>query len=807
MDKLKWIHLSDIHYQINNYNTKWLRDKLIDVLKENNEGVNILVITGDLQYQFKSKFKDIEEYLQEIIDALNVDLSNVFIVIGNHDFCRSDERKELLKSIKSSKAKIKDRVAKLDKAEIKQLIDGQSTFWKFHNKFLNKKDNYGEVHFINEMSDYNIINLNTCLISGTSKEEGTLSINMNKLIDVLRSVKNSDKINIAIGHHSLECFVKREQEEIVHAFEDYNIDIYLCGHIHKSKYKIYQEGQRRIPSIVCGSNMFDDYAEPSFVIGEIDLKTYEGKCTYYKWSNNNQWIIDNEFSRKIKDNYISFEIDRFKKKQNNIDKKLSNQSDEISIANNDNYRVPRIYDLFTGRDKELKKIDKAFNKHKIAILFGLPGIGKTQIAKTYTHENMEKYTRVFWIRASNLEELDKEYLMILKYYKLGKNNINKEIIKEKVKKLFSDSKKCLVVFDNVNEIEINMFKEYIPQTKDIDIIITSQNSNWDSNEFQTIPVVEMSKDDAKKFILDNTLDRKSNENDQSDVETLITRLNRYPLTLDYARAFINARKLSIKKYIEYFDKYREKLFKGQTSEYNENVLTAWRISFDEIINNSDKAVDILKQCSFMNNVAIPINIFGDMIEISFDLDILQKYSMITYDEDSMLFHSITQEMMRQYLRNKNEYSDNLKKTVELIKKNFVFSKEPTVMELSEKILPHVHSIISYLLEENADKELMLEYANNFTKVAYDFSEYNLVINIINKVVEYTKDGRNGEYIELIITLALANHYTGNKKEALECLKEAEKITNSDFELQYRKKMNYYAKYMDIGELYIKIPGD
>ncbi|WP_195604215.1 metallophosphoesterase family protein [Clostridium tyrobutyricum] len=330
MDKIRWIHLSDIHFSINNYKTQWLRDKLIESLEKEKGKIDILIITGDLLYQFSSTFDEIEKFLNSIIRAINISLDNVFIVPGNHDFGRTDTRKLILEGIKSNVECISKKVADLSSEVISILLDEQKEFWDFHKNFLKRNDDYKKVHFVNKRDKFNIINLNTCLISGLDNEEGSLSINMNQLIKTLRDKKDDNKVNIAIGHHSLECFTEKEQSQIVNIFEDYKIDLYFCGHIHKSKYKIYTDGKRYIPSIVCGSGMLDSYAEPSFVIGEINLDTAQGNIEYYKWSKNNNWLVNNEVTRHICDNgVLKFSLDRLYKLKKVDDYYNNQQSDEL----------------------------------------------------------------------------------------------------------------------------------------------------------------------------------------------------------------------------------------------------------------------------------------------------------------------------------------------------------------------------------------------------------------------------------------------------------------------------------------------
>ena len=321
MSNLRWLHLSDIHFNFNNYETTWLRDRLLDKLQEYQGNIDILIVTGDLLFQFGSSFEDVESFLNDVISILNISLENVFIVPGNHDFKRDEKRDIVINGLKHSQVGITSSVSKIGEFSKNALIsEGQKEFWEFHQKILKREDAYENIHFVNESKYFNIVNLNTCIISGMKNEEGSLSIGMSSLIKALKGIKDNNKPTIAIGHHSLECFVEQERNEIAHIFEDYNVDIYLCGHMHKSEYVINSKGNREIRSFVCGSNMTDDYADPTFLLGDLDLDTFECSVTFYKWlPNSKKWRIDIDTDRKqLEDGSIKFKFDRLEKKNNII---------------------------------------------------------------------------------------------------------------------------------------------------------------------------------------------------------------------------------------------------------------------------------------------------------------------------------------------------------------------------------------------------------------------------------------------------------------------------------------------------------
>lgn len=311
MSKLKWLHLSDLHYCFQNYSSQWARDKLLNKIEELKE-IKFIFITGDLLYQFRSDFNEISSFIEEIISIAGVEKENVLIVPGNHDFPRGELRTNNIRGLLNSTESVSETIANASQAVQDFLLSDQKAFFEFYNKLLNRSEKWSELHFVTEFEQCNIVSLNTCLISGQNNEEGTLSINLDKLLKVLRSSKKSNKPKIAIGHHSIECFDESEREKIIQMFDDYGVDLYICGHMHRSKYKIYSDSCRNIHSFVCGSGMVDDYAEPSFIIGEINLESYRCNINYYTWNKElNRWHESNNISRKMVDSDgISFDLDR-----------------------------------------------------------------------------------------------------------------------------------------------------------------------------------------------------------------------------------------------------------------------------------------------------------------------------------------------------------------------------------------------------------------------------------------------------------------------------------------------------------------
>lgn len=114
-------------------------------------------------------------------------------------------------------------------------------------------------------------------------------------------------------------------------FEDFGVDAYLCGHIHKTNWNSSGMTNREIPQIVCGGNIVDGYGKAGFVLYTFcdPILTVQ----FFYWDeNNSQWIIDNSVGRRVKDGIIDYELPRFKESM------LDSKSLAIESINEDEFK-------------------------------------------------------------------------------------------------------------------------------------------------------------------------------------------------------------------------------------------------------------------------------------------------------------------------------------------------------------------------------------------------------------------------------------------------------------------------------------
>ncbi len=351
---IRWGHFSDLHFRYNdNFQTKVLREKLLKKICEDNINFDFIVITGDIAN--KGIFaEDTFIFINEILEKTNCNKKNLFICCGNHDIGRNDFRSDLI--IKANSCKEKDAHYSIDDYGLKLLFNVGHE--KFINTFKKLTDrSYSEnAHFLEEREHYNIYNINTCILSGLGQgsEEGKLLVCDNHLFQLSKNnVNNSNKLNIAIGHHGIDCIHKGDQNQLITLFDSMNIDIYLCGHNHEIGFQKWDSSENGISQFMCGGIFKDNYNSPSFMTTEYNLETHSCATTIYFYStNNNSWNIMSDARYPFKNGIYYFTPKRLQPTPPYINKELavsySSTFGAKRLFNNKDIRNVNINDTYSN---------------------------------------------------------------------------------------------------------------------------------------------------------------------------------------------------------------------------------------------------------------------------------------------------------------------------------------------------------------------------------------------------------------------------------------------------------------------------
>lgn len=299
--RVKWLHLSDIHFNYKNYDSSELREAFLDRIKRisEDEPFTHLFLTGDILFRNSELCEETVHFISDLISAIGIDKNHVMLVPGNHDH---DREKTILNS--GDIYKISDEQEKVHKSEslstdtIKALLD---SFEKFNNLYRSTFgtcyycENDTAPHSFYTCEGVNILKLNTAWLDTESNAEGTLCFGSYQLQKLLASQKEAlgNGITIALGHHPINALLPTERQRLLSMFSKNNIGLYFCGHNHKPDITYFYEND--VLQITCPGGYVDNegYSQGGYVWGVLDTDCDFYKAEVYSW-NNGDWSIESK---------------------------------------------------------------------------------------------------------------------------------------------------------------------------------------------------------------------------------------------------------------------------------------------------------------------------------------------------------------------------------------------------------------------------------------------------------------------------------------------------------------------------------
>jgi predicted phosphodiesterase len=618
---MRLLHISDVHYNHSSYASEKIRDKLLSKLSTGELGkIDRVVITGDFRHasaQVKNKEKDVDvvnqtvSFLDSLVQAIGLEKQNVHFVPGNHETAivdsKSDEGKRKLKAVRKIRDSYRHPNGNFSKADSKILLKRFSFFDKVVDAFYAETDivsvwkNYSkssEIHRYEKVDDFCFLNLNTAITSVNSKEDdGKIVVDCKDLYKTLKNIGKEVPI-VVLAHHSLEVFRDEERREVRKLFDEYNVILYLYGHIHQpDEIKINDFFQIGTGSL----GKADHYSDPTFCVYNIN----QGELCYARgyFFRDGDWHEDPGFTDKMSKCF----------------------PDYVLGINN----LPERNKYFTGRNDKLDSIHKNLAKKEgVSIhqtVSGLGGIGKTQLAIEYAYRYCNSYANAIWfVVAETTTTVQSHFAAFAEKLSLPLvADYTPEDLQRVVSNWLAKNKDWLIIFDNVEFYDV--VKPYLPNQINGRLIITTRNARVDVGEQIKLGVFNLdeSVDFLRRRLSNETLKLEHYEftDFKKQAPLLADRLGFLPLALEQAVAYIKEVKCSIEKYLKLFDESSLRAFEEKQSQpehyeksddrkFEKIVTTTWTLSFKHIALKGSK--QLFNLCAYMAPEKIPVAFFVEM---------------------------------------------------------------------------------------------------------------------------------------------------------------------------------------------------
>ncbi|MFB4425571.1 FxSxx-COOH system tetratricopeptide repeat protein [Streptomyces sp. QL37] len=285
--------------------------------------------------------------------------------------------------------------------------------------------------------------------------------------------------------------------------------------------------------------------------------------------------------------------------------------------------VPRIWNApprnpgFTGRSLVLERMRDQLGGGMAVVLpqpqtlYGLGGVGKTQVALEYVHRFMADYDLVWWISSEQIDDVVASLAELAVRLGAQGGDDMAAASQEAVDLLRRGvpSERWLLVFDNADDPE--RLSRYFPQGGSGHILVTSRNQSW-SQHGDALPVDVFLREESIEH-----LQRRAPGLSDEDAAQVATAVGDLPLAVEQAAAWIAETATPIDTYLEQLARQApEVLALNQPAGYPQPVAATWNISIERLKERSPAAVRLLQLCAFFAPEPISANLLysKEMIE-------------------------------------------------------------------------------------------------------------------------------------------------------------------------------------------------
>ncbi|WEH18237.1 FxSxx-COOH system tetratricopeptide repeat protein [Streptomyces sp. VNUA24] len=264
------------------------------------------------------------------------------------------------------------------------------------------------------------------------------------------------------------------------------------------------------------------------------------------------------------------------------------------------WNAPQRNTTFTGRGQILDDLRDQLRSRSSAVgteprtLFGLGGVGKTQVALEYVHRFMADYDLVWWISAEHGDGVASALAELgARIGVLGGDDMTQ--VSQKTVRMLSEgvpTERWILVFDNADNPD--ELAPYFPQGGGGHILVTSRNQTWEQRG-TSLPVDVFPRPDSVEH-----LSRRAPGLSTEEADRVAEAVGDLPLAVEQAGAWLAETATPIEEYLRQLSEQTTGVLDlNQASDYPETVAATWNISIARLRERSPASVRLLQLCAFM----------------------------------------------------------------------------------------------------------------------------------------------------------------------------------------------------------------
>ncbi|KAH8813358.1 hypothetical protein F5884DRAFT_879629 [Xylogone sp. PMI_703] len=454
------------------------------------------------------------------------------------------------------------------------------------------------------------------------------------------------------------------------------------------------------------------------------------------------------------------------------------------------YHVPfELNPRFWGREDALSAVQDVLNPLekpntlKTFALYGMGGVGKTQIALQYANRHRQKYDVVLWVATDNTISMGQSFRDIAGHLKLVENDEdNKDPVAAtlKVKEWLRDTNAhWLLIFDNADDIEVlrlawpgNSYGNVLLTTRDFNVVHGPSSAGFHVQPFNDATGSDML---LQIVGLDTEVD--SNIEKATDI---VRALGGLPLALNQIGGFISQRKLPLQDFLPLYERNAAKIDARKTTltGYEHTLSTVWAMSIGKLSGDSLKLINLLallEPDSLHESVLVEgskllidedFQFLNDEMDLGDAEEVLLKAALIekSIDDAVLSIHRLVQAAIVRGLK-EDERSKYFDVIVRILSWGFPDTRSEDVghqfhaWAKCEKCLPHVNHLVKQAKRYNIatkDPQLYGELLLRCSWYLYEREWYDVAGTLAQVALETFQDKKSLAYASAVDLSGLIN---------------------------------------------------
>ena len=374
------------------------------------------------------------------------------------------------------------------------------------------------------------------------------------------------------------------------------------------------------------------------------------------------------------------------------------------------WTIPPPVRSFTGRDEELAALRAQLTDHgaatlvPTAALYGMGGVGKTQLALAYAQRYRTDYQLGWWIPSQT--ELGVVTALADLGVALGlPGELSPAELAAAARDALGERSGWLMIFDNAPDPAA--VADYLPGVGGGHVLVTSRDSAWQGIA-NPVPVDLL---DVREAV--SLLQRRTDDPDEQAATRLAELLDRLPLALEQAAAYIAKQRLSISAYLELFGQRRNELLDlGAPLAYHGTVDATFTLALDRLQELNPAAVQLLELCAMLASDNIPLALLlsqppllppllmdaaADPIRRTEVIGTLYQQGLLVRDVgDTVRMHRLIQAVVLSH-RSDGTRREVIAKAVEILAKLFPNGVNPDQWPQCQQLMAHVQALLEHTL--------------------------------------------------------------------------------------------------------------